>query len=95
MDGNHVSNWESILSKLEIDEDKILYLWRGWHVQPEQVNIPYHGYGEFTFDRKHTHDYITANGESKYWDVNEFDPKLTTIIALVLLDTDFSRAFKS
>jgi hypothetical protein len=43
------ASWNSTLSRIEIDNNKIVYLWQG--SKPTIANVPFHGYGEMIFDK--------------------------------------------
>jgi hypothetical protein len=75
-DGFHLANWNSIFSRVEIDENKVLYHWKGSH-QVGNPNVPFHGYGEMEFDNPKKALDLISLGESKFWDVDEFHPEKT------------------
>jgi hypothetical protein len=75
-DGIHLANWNSIFGRVELDENKVLYHWRGSH-QLGNPNVPFHGYGEMEFDKPKKIQDLISLGESKFWDVDEFHPEKT------------------
>ena len=87
-EGIHVANWKSLIGRVETDENKILYNWRGWHTQPNLANIPFHGFGEMEFDRPAIPGRWISHGEGKFWDVDEVHPEKT-----IIKPTQFKRIF--
>jgi hypothetical protein len=75
-DGVHLANWNSIFGRVDIDDNKVLYHWRGSH-QIGNPNVPFHGYGELEFNKPKKIQDIIILGESRFWDVDEFHPENT------------------
>ena len=77
-EGKQVASWSSFLSRVEIDEYKILYLWEGSPLLVN-ANVPKHGFGEMKFDKPKNPQDPIVRGEGKFWDVDEFHPEKTLI----------------
>jgi hypothetical protein len=78
-EGIHVANWKSLIGRVEMDENKILYNWKGWHTQKNLANIPFHGFGELEFDKPIAAGQKLTRGEGKFWDIDEAHPEKTII----------------
>ena len=77
-EGIQVSSWDSFLSRVEIGEYKILYLWEGSPLLVN-ANVSKHGFGEMKFDKPKNPQDPIMRGEGKFWDVDEFHPEKTLI----------------
>jgi hypothetical protein len=77
-EGCHIANWKSEISRVNLNDNKIIYHWKGWHTLPHIANVPFHGFGEMEFD-KPLRDGIVIRGGGKYWEVDEFHPENTII----------------
>jgi hypothetical protein len=77
--GFQVSNWKSLIGRIDPDENKILYHWKGWHTAPELANLPFSGFGEIEFYKPRNVTDIFMRGGGKFWDVDEAHPEKTTI----------------
>lgn len=75
-EGIHYANWNISFSKVEPEENKILYHWKGSHLLVNS-NEPFHGFGELQFIKPLKEKDLICVGESKFWDVGEFHPENT------------------
>jgi predicted nucleotide-binding protein len=75
-EGVHLANWNSLFGRVDIDDNKVLYHWKGSH-QLGNPNVPFHGYGEMEFNRPQKIQDMIILGESRFWDVDEFHPENT------------------
>jgi hypothetical protein len=78
-EGVHKATWNSVMARLNLSEDIILYHWQGWHPQQGQANIAFHGFGDFKFYTPTSLGAKMNRGEGKYWTVNEVYPSQTVI----------------
>lgn len=79
VEGHHVANWKSTIARVEINENKLIYHWKGWHSGSGIAHISFHGFGEIAFDKPiKTGDEIVRGG-GKFWDINEAYPEKTIV----------------
>jgi hypothetical protein len=78
-EGIHVANWKSLIARVEMDENKVLYTWKGWHPTPNSAHIPFHGFGELEFDKSLESNGKINRGGGKFWTVNEAHPECTIV----------------
>jgi predicted nucleotide-binding protein with TIR-like domain len=78
-EGSHFANWKSVIARVDTEEFKILYHWKGWHPTPDLASVPYHGFGELEFDRPaYATDLINCGG-GRFWSVDEGHPERTVV----------------
>ena len=77
--GFQVANWKSLIGRIDLDENKILYHWQGWYTAPELANISFSGFGEMEFDKPRNVMDIFIRGVGKFWDLDESHPEKTII----------------
>lgn len=78
-EGHHAANWKSVIARVDQDENKLLYHWRGWHSRPDIANVPFHGFGEIEFDKPLKPHEIVNRGGGKFWNVDEAHPESTIV----------------
>jgi hypothetical protein len=78
-EGRHAANWKSVIVRIDQDENKLLYHWRGWYLSPEIANVPFHGFGEMEFDKPLTPGDVVNRGGGKFWNVDEAHPENTIV----------------
>ena len=78
-EGLHAANWKSVIARIDQDENKLLYHWRGWRSRPDIVNVPFHGFGEMEFDKPLKPGDVVNRGGGKFWDVDEAHPENTIV----------------
>ena len=76
-EGAHVSNWGSVMTRVDIDARKLLYLWKGWHPQSLLTHLTFHGFCEMDFDRPRAISEPFNRGTGRFWVVDEADPSKT------------------
>jgi len=77
--GAHVANWKSEIARVDEEEDKILYHWRGWATPGNRANTTFHGFGEMEFDDPGKPDDVFDRGGGKFWSVDEGHPENTLV----------------
>lgn len=77
--GNQVANWKSLIGRVEKDETRIVYHWKGKHVLQKYAHIPFHGFGELEFDKPLNEEEMITSGHGSFWNVNEYRPDKTEI----------------
>lgn len=77
--GVHSSYWKSVIARINSEENKIIYVWKGRHKKPKVANIPFHGLGEMEFDRPLEAGKIANSGNGRFWRVDEFNPAKTIL----------------
>lgn len=75
-DGVHLANWNSHFARVDMEDYKVLYHWKGSHLIGNPT-VPFHGYGEIVFTKPKKATDLIILGESKFWDVDEFHPENT------------------
>lgn len=81
-DGALAAHWNSVMARVDPNENKILYHWNGWHRRADIANVPFHGLGEMVFESS-TGTLITRGG-GKFWKVDEAHPDKTIITPIQL-----------
>lgn len=78
-DGLHAANWKSVIARIDPDESKLLYHWRGWHSRPDIANVPFHGFGEMEFDKPLKPGDGVDHGGGRFWNIDEAHPENTIV----------------
>jgi hypothetical protein len=94
-EGTHVSNWDSVMARVDVEARQLLYLWKGWHPQSDLTHLTFHGFGEMDFDRPRDSSGPINRGEGKFWVVDEADPSKTMATSIEIrriLDDKVARA---
>jgi Predicted nucleotide-binding protein containing TIR-like domain len=78
-DGAQAAQWKSVLTRVEPEERRLLYHWRGWHSDPSTANVPFHGFGEIDFDAPANQSDVMCRGSGKFWNVDEAHPDRTLV----------------
>lgn len=78
-EGGHVAKWKSVLTRIDQDENRLLYNWGGWHSRPEIANVQFHGFGEMEFDKPFKPGAMVNRGRGKFWNVDEAHPENTIV----------------
>jgi hypothetical protein len=78
-EGLHAANWKSVIARVDQDENKLSYHWRGWLSRSDLVNVPFHGFGEMEFDKPLKLGDVVNRGGGKFWHVDEVHPENTIV----------------
>jgi hypothetical protein len=79
LEGHHAANWNSVIARADMETNRILYHWQGWHTLAELANVPFHGFGEIQFDRPLRSGDAIVRGTGKFWNVDESHPEKTIV----------------
>lgn len=78
-EGRHAANWKSVITRVDPEEEKLLYHWKGWHSRPDIANVAFHGFGEMEFDKPLAPGDVVTRGTGKFWNVDEAHPQNTVV----------------
>ena len=78
-EGALIAHWTSVMARVDPDENKILYHWKGWHSQADIANVSFHGLGEMDFERQADAGTLITRGLGRFWKVDEAHPDKTII----------------
>ena len=82
LEGGVQALWQSDMARLDLEHQRLTYLWRGRHPSRADANVQFHGYGYMEFDMSAGTNDRCDHAGGLFWNVNEKDPSLTAALSV-------------